>query len=70
MATFFEKKFLYIPCPNFVALPWFNIKKLHNLCNLGMTKSEIIVLVRVIKNIESFIFNGNIDLWTNYFFNS
>ena len=26
MTTFFEKKFLYIPCLNFVAVPWSNIK--------------------------------------------
>ena len=33
-------------------------KTLHNLCNLGMTKSEIIVLVIPFTNIESFVIHG------------
>ena len=55
MATFFEKKFLYSPCSNFVAVVNLAMKMFHNLRNLGMTKSRNIVSIRPFTEIESFV---------------
>ena len=53
--TFYEKKSFYIPCSDFVTVLWSNIKIGAYLCNLGMTKSEIIFIIRPFTEIENFV---------------